>query len=254
MPEREAVALPGGGRRRYHAREGEGVRTMTAAPGSLDGIDLLASLGPAERAALAARCTWRRHAPGERILQRGDEGREVLFLVEGRVRVIDPMPGDREIAFAVVGAGAVLGELSALDGEPRSAAVDAADACLVATLDAGAFNELLLDRGTVAVALLRCLARLIRRNDARIAELCLLGALQRVYRELLMQARPHGSGAGIVSPLPPAESLAASAGTSRDTVTRALHHLAKAGITRRQGADLVIRDVDMLEALIETED
>jgi CRP-like cAMP-binding protein len=223
----------------------------TGGAGNLDGVELLQSLPPDERQALAARCAWKRYRSGERILSRDMESRDVLFIVQGRARVVNYAASGREIAYAVIDTGSHVGELSALDGEPRSASVEAVDDCLVAALGSAAFNELLLTHGAVAVRLLRNLARIIRRNDERIAELSVLGAMQRVYRELLRLARPCAEGGVMVSPLPTQESLAAHVGTTRETVARALSQLAKAGITRRRGRELAIRDPDMLEALSE---
>jgi CRP-like cAMP-binding protein len=219
---------------------------------SLDGIQLLASLAPGERQALAGRCAWRRYRAGERILSREADNRDVLFIVAGRVRVVNYAASGREDAYAVVGAGEHVGELSALDGEPRSAAVEAVDDCLVAALASRPFNELLLAHGPVAVALLRRLARIVRHTDERIAELSVLGAVPRVYRELMRLARPCPEGA-VITPLPTQESLAAHVGATRETVARALSQLAKGGITRRRGRELLIRDMALLEALSEPE-
>jgi CRP/FNR family cyclic AMP-dependent transcriptional regulator len=225
---------------------------VTGGAGNLDGVELLQSLPPDKRQALAARCAWKRYRSGERILSREMESRDVLFIVQGRARVVNYAASGREIAYAVIDAGSHVGELSALDGEPRSASVEAVDDCLVAALGSAAFNELLLTHGAIAVRLLRNLARIIRRNDERIAELSVLGAMQRVYRELLRLARPCAEGGGVmVSPLPTQESLAAHVGTTRETVARALSQLAKAGITQRRGRELAIRDPDLLEALSE---
>lgn len=223
-----------------------------AAAGNLDGIQLLASLAPAERQALATRCAWRRYRAGERILSRDVDNRDVLFIVAGRVRVVHYAPSGREVAYAVIEAGGQVGELSAIDGEPRSATVEAVEDCLLAALGPKAFNELLLAHGAVAVALLRCLARIVRRTDERIAELSVLGAVQRVHRELLRLARPCAEGA-VIAPLPTQESLAAHVGATRETVARALSQLAKGGITRRRGRELLIRDLALLEALSELE-
>ena len=225
---------------------------VTAA-GSLDGIGLLAPLTPAERQTLAARCAWRRYRAGERILSRAMDSRDVLFVVEGRVRVVNHAASGREIAFAVLEAGAHVGELAALDGAPRSASVEAVTDCRIAALGSEAFHALLLAHGPVALALLNNLARIIRRADERIAELSLLGAVQRVYRELLRLARPCREGA-VVSPLPTQEDIAAHVGTTRETVARALGQLTKAGIARRHGRELLIRDLPMLEALGEVEE
>lgn len=222
---------------------------MTIGPaGNLDGIRLLSGLDAPTRRALAARCGWKRYVAGERILTRDSPSREVLFIVSGQVRVVNYAVSGREIAYAVIGAGGHVGELSAIDGEPRSASVEALEACLVASLGSGPFQELLLAHPPMMLELLKRLAQVIRRGDERIAELSVLGAMPRVYRELRRLARPAGQGA-VIDPLPTQEALAAHVGTTRETVARALGQLTKAGITRRHGRELLIRDLHLLEAL-----
>ena len=228
---------------------------MTAGPAaSLDGIRLLAALSAADRAALAARCSWRRFRRGELVLSRDSDCREVLFIAAGRVRIVNFAASGREVAYATIEAGSQVGELAALDGEPRSASVEALDDCLIAALPSGPFHELLLAHGELAVTLLKSLARIIRRTDERIAELSVLGAMQRVYRELLRLAQAKPDGSALVSPLPTQESLAALAGTTRETVARALGQLTKAGVARRRGRELTIPHLERLEALSEPED
>ena len=178
--------------------------------------------------------------------------RDVLFVVEGRVRVVTYAASGREVAFAVLAAGSHVGELSALDGAPRSAAVEALEPCLVASLPATAFQALLLAQPALALELLKALAGVIRRSDERIAELSVLGAMPRVYRELRRLARPEGKGAVIV-PLPTQEALAAHVGATRETVARALGQLVKGGVAVRRGRELLIRDLSLLEALGEPE-
>ena len=220
----------------------------------LDGIRLLAPLRPHEREALAARCAWRRYRPGEVILDRESDNRDVLFVASGRVRVVNYAASGREIAYGVIEPGAHVGELAALDGEPRSASVEAVDQCLIASLPSGPFHELLLAHPELAVAMLKNLARIIRRTDERIAELSVLGAMQRVYRELSRLARPLPDGGTVVSPLPTQEALAAVVGTTRETVARALGQLAKSGTVRRRGRELLIVNRDALEALSDPDD
>ena len=80
-----------------------------------------------------------------------------------------------------------------------------------------------------------------------------MGAVERVYSELLRLARPDPEGAGgvvVVAPLPTQEDLAARVGTTRETVARALGRLARSGIARRRGRALSIRDPAVLEALV----
>ncbi len=219
--------------------------------GNLDGIRLLTPLSPAHRSALAARCAWRRFKPGEVVLSREADDRDVLFLVSGRVRVVNYAASGREIAYAMVEPGAHVGELAALDGGPRSASVEAIDACLIAFLPSGPFHELLLAHPQLAVGMLKNLARIIRQTDERITELSVLSAMQRIYREIHRLARPLPGGGVGISPLPTQEQLAAVVGTTRETVARALGQLARDGIVLRRGRELLIRQPALLEELSE---
>ena len=219
--------------------------------GNLDGIRLLTPLSPAHRSALAARCAWRRFKPGAVVLSREADDRDVLFLVSGRVRVVNYAASGREIAYAMVEPGAHVGELAALDGGPRSASVEAIDACLIAFLPSGPFHERLRAHPQLAVGMLKNLARIIRQTDERITELSVLSAMQRIYREIHRLARPLPGGGVGISPLPTQDQLAAVVGTTRETVARALGQLARDGIVLRRGRELLIRQPALLEELSE---
>ena len=80
------------------------------------------------------RCIWRRYRSGERVFERGTEGHEVFFVVEGAVDVISPTPSGTDFNFARIGEGEVLGHLAAIDGLPRAASVVAAEDSLLAAL------------------------------------------------------------------------------------------------------------------------
>ena len=94
-----------------------------AAVASLDRIEILKPLKPDERAALARRCRWRRFGAGEQVFDRMSDSRDVCFVIEGRVRVVNHSVSGREISFDDIEAGGVVGELAAIDGALRSATV-----------------------------------------------------------------------------------------------------------------------------------
>jgi CRP/FNR family cyclic AMP-dependent transcriptional regulator len=235
---------------------GDGGRLGDHDRGRLSEIRLLASLPAAELASLERRCSWRRYRAGEQILDRDSATRDVLFISEGRIRVVNYAASGREIAFAVVEAGGHVGELSAIDGEARSATVIAVTDCAIGALSAEAFGKLLERHATVAVALLRHLSKIIRTSDERIAELSVLGAVPRVYRELLRLAEPDPLDATIwrIPALPTQQDIASRVGATRETVARALGQILTAGVVKRQGRTLLIRDREMLEELSDPPD
>ena len=109
---------------------------------SLDAIELLDALNPAERAALAKQCRWKTYSPNEVIIEKGDESTDVFFIVDGDVRIANYSTTGREITYATLGVGAFFGEIAALDQRPRSASVAALGGCVVAVLSAKAFAQL----------------------------------------------------------------------------------------------------------------
>ncbi len=221
---------------------------------SLAGIAMFDGLDEVERKRLEERCQWRRFAAGQTILERGSDSREVLFIVQGTVNIVNYSQSGREIAYANLGTGECFGELAAIDGQPRSASVVATEPTLVAVLAAERFLELLKERAEVTFRMLTRLATMVRSGDVRIMELSTLAATQRVYAELLRMAKPDAAGTGlyVIHPLPPLREVASRVSTTRETVARAMSHLYPSGIIRRKGRSLYIMDRTKFEELLAT--
>lgn len=219
---------------------------------SLAGVKLFQALDEAERGRLESRCTWRRYGAGETVLERGSESREVLFLIAGAVNILNISLTGREVAYARLEAGDCFGELAAIDGEPRSASVVAAEPTLVAVLPSARFIELLRAQAGVTFTLLQRLTGMVRKGDVRIMELSTLAATQRVYAELLRMARPDAAvpSLWVIHPLPPLREIASRISTTRETVARALSQLYPTGLVRRKGKSLYIPDRDKFEAAL----
>jgi CRP-like cAMP-binding protein len=219
----------------------------------LDGIGLFSSLTDGEIRRLEQRCKWRHFRRGEQVLDRDSESRDIMFVVKGTVRIVNFSSTGREVAYATMAAGGYFGELSALDGQPRSATVVAVEDCLLASLSPEVFEEFLHDHAEAAVQVSRRLAAIIRSCDDRIMDLSTLGAMQRVYGFVLRLAEPDpvNPSAYSIYPIPTQHAIAGQVSTTRETVARALSNLNQAGIAERKGKTLYIRDREGLESLIE---
>jgi CRP/FNR family cyclic AMP-dependent transcriptional regulator len=219
---------------------------------TLAGIEMFADLDPEERRRIEAWCRWRRYRNNERIIERGSESREVFFIIKGAVNVVDLSLSGREIAFAKVYEGDSFGELAAIDGQPRSASVIAAENTLIAVLSADRFLDILQNQVAVTFKVLQRLALMVREGDIRIMELSTLAATQRVYSEILRRARPDAAvrGLWIVRPLPPLREIASRVSTTRETVARALSQLYPTELVRRKGRNLYLMDRKKLEELV----
>lgn len=82
---------------------------------------LLAPLTPEERRRLAEGSRTLLYSPFETVLRAGDPGGSMFVVVQGRVEIRVPTPDGTRIRVAEIGAGEVIGEMSLLTGEPRSA-------------------------------------------------------------------------------------------------------------------------------------
>lgn len=219
----------------------------------LNDIDLFADLAPEELAGVQSACQWQTFGSGDEIFTKSSTSRDVFFVVAGRVRIVNFSLTGREVAYAEVGPGACFGELSALDGKPRSASIVALEDCVLASLAPEEFLNVLRKFPNVGLRVLQKLAAMVRSADERIMDLATLSAYQRVYRKLLDLARPDPvrGDSWLIYPLPTQAKIAAQASTTRETVARVLGQLGAEEIVERKGKTLYVRDMEQLSILAE---
>jgi CRP/FNR family transcriptional regulator, cyclic AMP receptor protein len=219
-------------------------------PRSLAAIDLFATLNDQARQALERRCTWRRWAAGEQIIDRETTSNDVYFMVSGRARVIDySNTGHREVIFDEIEPGGYFGELAAIDGEPRSANIVAIDETVTAALTAEAFVDVLFEHREAGMMFMRRLTEVVRQSTTRIMDLSTVGVHNRIYTELLRQARTGGGRApntAAIQPVPVHSDIAARVSTTRETVARVLSELTHRRLLQREQDSLILLDVKTL--------
>ena len=220
---------------------------------SLAGVDLLSELSSDSLDEVEKRVRFRRYNAKELIFDLESGGTEVYFIVEGKVQVVNYSPSGREVSFAQVSAGGYIGELSAIDGRPRSATIVAVEDTTLASISADAFRVLLLDYPHVALDVLQRLSAMVRAGDERIMDLTTLSAINRVHSEILRMsaANEDENNTALITPIPTHSDIAARASTTRETVSRVMSHLARVFILERADKALKILDVERLSSLIE---
>ena len=216
-------------------------------------VALLQGLAQERLEILAHQCSWRRVEPGQPIVARNSPDRDVHFVVSGRVRVTTFSAGGRQVTFRDEEAGDVIGDLAAIDGQPRSADVLALEDVLVASLSPEHFRALIAAEPLVRERVLQRLAGLVRLLSQRVIELSTLGVQNRIHAELLRLARLAGDGGNRVrlEPAPKHADIASQVSTYREQVTRELSALTKQGLLQKEGQALVLTDVARLERMVE---
>ena len=126
----------------------------------LAGVPLFADLSAADLKRIALVAKRMRYREGAVVVEEGSTGGRFFVIQSGAARVVV-----RGRTRATLGPGAYFGELSVLDGEPRTASVVAAEPLEVWSIADFNFRPLLKDRPALALKLLAALTARLRRVE-----------------------------------------------------------------------------------------
>ena len=107
---------------------------------------------------------------GELLFLEGDHSRHVYACVEGRIRLFVSLPSGQELLIGMKTAGDEFGELSAIDGRPRSASARALEPSVVAELSSEVFLRAIADRPEYWLSVCQSLSAQLRRANDRLIE------------------------------------------------------------------------------------
>jgi len=225
---------------------------MNSSANTLKGILLLSSLENETLRNIEQECSWKTYHADEDVIERQSDTRNIFFVVRGKVRVANYSFSGQMITLDDLGKGSHFGELSAIDGEPRSASVIALEDSLIASLSSSRFLEILRNYPDIAFDVMKQLTRMVRVSTARIMDLSTLGANNRVHAEILRLARASKKAGQVLAlkPPPPHNDIASRVSTTRETVSRVMADLARQGIVERARDSLIIHDLDRLEDMV----
>lgn len=212
----------------------------------------LARLGAEELAALRSRAIPRRFARGATIMHEREVRGRVVVIESGHAKVTATTDEGKEIVLAFRGPGDLLGEVSALGGEPRSATVRALEPVDGLAVAAGDFEAFLEEHPRVALVILKVVIARLREADRQQFEFAAYQTLGRIARRLLELTERFGEPceAGVrISLRISQEELAGWAGASREATTKALHDLRQMGLVETERRHLTVRSVEQLRRL-----
>lgn len=222
---------------------------ITGRPHPLAAVDLFRDLDLQQLAEIERHTRTRPYRAGQTVVGYQDDSHDVFFVLRGKLKVTIFSEAGREVSFRELQAGTSFGELSAIDGQPRSANVIALSDALVASMTAADFMATVRRYPEVAVCCLRKLALLVRALSERVYGFSDKVDV-RICHELLRLARENTAGpnAARLAPAPKHAEIASRVNTHREAVSRLLSRLAKLGVVQRNRGELLIRDVQALEA------
>ena len=216
--------------------------------------ELFGTLSDADRATVAGRMRRVEFTPDQMIFSRGDPGREIYLVVEGRIRLSILSSDGRELSFAHAGPGNIFGEIATLDGGERTAGATAMTRVKAMTLPQKALTDLIESNAKLAGAAIRFLCTRLRETDQRLEAIALHRIEVRLARLFLSALRSQpAKGEKVKLDLGMSQSeLALLIGASRPKVNIALTMLEEMGAIERTGSNLTC-DVAVLEGIADME-
>lgn len=220
---------------------------------NIDNIPLFDSLKEPFRSDINKKLTFRSFSTNEQIIDLKSDGGDVVFICEGRVKVIIYSLSGREIALDELEAGNFFGELSAIDGLPRSANVMSITNSKLAFISSDNFLRILKEDAIVSLKVMKKLSRIMRQATTRIVDLSTLGANNRVHADLLRLAKTakKTNDKPVLSPIPIHNDIASRVSTTRETVARVLNDLSRQEIIKRTNDSIIILDMQKLEIMVD---
>ena len=211
----------------------------------LQSVALFWDLSEEELGYISEKMIARHYESGKFIFLEDSEGEQCFFVVQGSVKVTRLSKDGREVILAMLNEGEFFGEMALLDGESRSANVIALEETEVLTLNREDFLVVLHDYPQIAIQLLKEMADRLRKSDRQIASLSLSDAEKRIALCIIRFADEQGiikRGQVSIPKMPIQQDIANMAGTSRETVSRAINLLEKEHFIKRKGRELLILD------------
>jgi CRP-like cAMP-binding protein len=212
-------------------------------------VPAFSTLGEEDLVAVAEVTVPRRFDANEVVFREGDESDTCYIVRSGQARAVRGHPDGRTITLANFGPGDIFGELAMFDNERRSATVEAIETTEAIAILGGDMRRLLRQHPDIAVKLVAALGRRLRETNERLARQSFQTVQSRVaavLAQLVETARAEGAGPGDVLITSTQADLAQLAGSSRESASRFLAVLERAGIITQGRGKLVVHDSEAL--------
>jgi CRP/FNR family transcriptional regulator len=229
------------------------VHTGTDTTTLLERVPVFETLAPEDLARVADVAVPRSFAAGQVIFREGDESDTCYVVRHGHTRAIREHSGGRSITLAHFGPGDIFGELAMFDDERRSATIEALDEVDAVAILGADMRRLLREHPDIAVKLVISLGRRMREANERLTRQSFQTVQSRVagvLGQLVSQAQAEGAGDSEVLVTITQADIAQLAGSSRESASRFLAVLERAGVVSQGRGRVTVHDPDSLSRYI----
>jgi CRP/FNR family transcriptional regulator, cyclic AMP receptor protein len=227
--------------------------TRDITPELLRELPLFVSLGDEELEQVATVASTDSFAPDEVVFREGEPGSRCYIIRRGHAYALRTHPDGRVITLARFGPGDIFGELAMLDDQRRSATIKALDELELIAVPGPDLRRLLGQHPEIAVELIAAVGRKLREANERLAGLSFQTVQTRVAKvlcDLAQSARDEGAADQDMVITATQAELARLAGSSRESASRFLAVLERAGIITQGRGRLTLHDPTALERYV----
>ena len=186
-------------------------------------------------------------------LREGDASSTCYIVRSGHARAIREHLDGRQLTLATFGPGEIFGELAMFDDELRSATVEAIEELEALAILGDDMRRLMRDHAEIAVKLAVALVRRLRDTNDRLARQSFQTVQSRVAAvlgQLVEQAQREGAQPADVTITTTQADLAKLAGSSRESASRFLAVLERAGVISQGRGRLTVHDPAALQGYV----
>jgi CRP/FNR family transcriptional regulator len=221
--------------------------------GLLASVPVFDALEPADLERVAAVAVPRRFPPNHIIFREGDESDTCYVVSSGHARAVREHADGRTISLAHFGPGDIFGELAMFDDERRSATVETLDDVEAVAILGPDMRRLIREHADLAVKLVISLGRRLRETNERLSRQSFQTVQSRVagvLGQLCDQARAEQQGDADVLVTITQADIAQLAGSSRESASRFLAVLERAGVVTQGRGRLTVHDPEALRRYV----
>jgi CRP-like cAMP-binding protein len=219
----------------------------------LEKVPVFAELAPEDLRRVAEVAILRRFAAQQVIFREGDSSDTCYIVRSGHARAVREHIDGRTITLAHFGPEDIFGELAMFDDERRSATVETLDAVEAVAIAGSDMRRLLRQHNDISAKLVTVLARRLRDANERLLRQSVQTVQSRVagvLLELVAQAQREGAGPTDVLVVITQADIAKLAGSSRESASRFLAVLERAGIITQGRGRITVHDPEALKRYI----
>lgn len=213
-------------------------------------VPLFSHLDEEDFQQLTAICTEKKFEKGQTIFYEEDSGTGFYIIISGQVKIVMLSNDGREHILGLLRERDFFGEMSILDGEPRSATAIALVDTKAISITREDFTKVLRNNPDISIKIMFVLCKRLRRADRHVESLAFLSAPGRVARTLTELADEQGVQDGntiVINHKMTRQEFANIAGTSRETLTRVLMDFQDEGILDISKNQIILVDKKSLK-------